>query len=266
MRKKDIRDYKDIKRVLIVVDMVNGFCKEGVMADNKAMDVVGLQKVLIGDYLNSDDGVVVFVKEAHSENAVEFKDFPRHCVEGERESMIIDELDCYVKDSFVIGKNCTSFMVVSEFKEFIDKMSNLESVMGCGVCIDICVPNGIIPLKNYFNQNNRDVDVVVNMDASETYDSVTHNRDEYRGIISKILRLNGIGVINNRDKVSEYESGVIASYGELFSYYKNLGYFIEKCGGKWFIYMDSDYKCMDNIDMVVDYLIKGLSNNIRRVR
>ena len=154
MRKKDIRDYKDIKRVLIVVDMVNGFCKEGVMADNKAMDVVGLQKVLIGDYLNSDDGVVVFVKEAHSENAVEFKDFPRHCVEGESESMIIDELDCYVKDSFVIGKNCTSFMVVSEFKEFIDKMSNLESVMGCGVCIDICVPNGIIPLKNYFNQNN----------------------------------------------------------------------------------------------------------------
>lgn len=266
MKKSEIKDYKDIKRALIVIDMVNGFCKEGVMADVQSMEVVPLQKKLIENYLDSKDGVVIFVKEAHTENAAEFKDFPRHCVEGESEAMIIEELQPYVRDSFVIGKNSTSFMVVPEFKSLIDKMNQLENVMGCGVCIDICVPNGMIPMKNYFNENNREVEVIVNMDASETYNSPTHNRNEYRGMISKIMRLNGIKVISNRDKVTEYEERVINSYNELFNYYVKNVCSIEKCGDKWFVYMDNDYQCFDNIDMMIDNMLKGLKDNKRRVR
>lgn len=262
MRKNEIKDYGKIKRVLVVVDMVNGFCKEGNMADATYMNVVSLQEELINKYIRGNDSAVIFVCENHNENASEFRDFPSHCVSGTKEAIVIDELMPYVEDSFMIGKNSTSFMSGNDFKNLIDKMDNLECVEGCGVCIDICVPNGMIPLKNYFNEFNRDVDVVVNMDASETFNNVHHNRCEYRRMISKLMRLNGIRVINSKDMVNNYEEEVISSYRSLFDYYRdNCECVIEKNEDKWFIYIEDDYKCLDNIDMVVDFLLRNLKND-----
>ena len=52
--------------------------------------------------------------------------------------------------------------------------------------------NLAIPLKNYFNQKNRDIEIKIHKNAVETYNSQVHNRDEYNEIAFKLLKQSGI--------------------------------------------------------------------------
>ena len=63
-----------------------------------------------------------------------------------------------------------------------------------GVCEDICVINIAIPVKMYFNENNINCEVIVPENTTETFDSPTHSREEYKVLAKKMLLLNGIKV------------------------------------------------------------------------
>lgn len=54
---------KDIEEVLVVVDMVNGFVKEGPMADPYIGHIVPMIQNMMADYLNQDNTGVFVVKE-----------------------------------------------------------------------------------------------------------------------------------------------------------------------------------------------------------
>ena len=55
--------------MLIVVDMVNGFVREGVLHDENIAHVIPKQLKLIKDY----KGLVVFIKDTHQTDSIEFK-------------------------------------------------------------------------------------------------------------------------------------------------------------------------------------------------
>ena len=55
-----------------------------------------------------------------------------------------------------------------------------------GCCSDICVLNLVLPLVNYFDEHDLEIEVEVKEDLIETYDSPIHNRDEYNQM-AKIL-------------------------------------------------------------------------------
>jgi len=54
--------------------------------------------------------------------------------------------------------------------------------------------NFALPLKNYINEHDLDIKVTIYKNTVETYDSPTHNREEYNEIAFKIMRLNGIEI------------------------------------------------------------------------
>ena len=56
--------------------------------------------------------------------------------------------------------------------------------------------NLAIPLVNYFDEENRDVRVLVPQNAVETFNSNIHNRDEYNSMALKLMKNQGIGVEN----------------------------------------------------------------------
>lgn len=74
-------------------------------------------------------------------------------------------------------------------------MENLKEVTVVGCCTDICVLNLALPLKNYFNQKNKNIEIYVPQNAVETYDAPNHNRKEYNEIAFKLLTQAGIKVI-----------------------------------------------------------------------
>lgn len=167
-----IKNLKVYKGMLIVVDMVNGFVREGVLHDEKIAEVIPRQLELIKEAKHRGD-LIAFVKDTHDEDAIEFKRFgnTKHCVRGTREAELVDEFRELEKedDTISIEKNSTSYMEAEEFRNLIGDMTNLERVDVVGCCTDICDFNGTMGLANYFDQHNRDVSINVYTDAVATY-------------------------------------------------------------------------------------------------
>lgn len=195
---------EEIKRVLYVVDVLNGFVRGGNLADSTVSYIIPEIVRLVEEIKNDTDSVVAFIKDSHQMGCKEFDTFPVHCLEGSWEAELVDELKPYENDALVYYKNSTSAMFAPGFMSDVDKMKNLREAIIVGLELDICDINLGIPLINYFNQNNRDVDVVVPMNAVETFDSPVHNREEYTNMAYKFMEQGGLKLVRKyemrRDK------------------------------------------------------------------
>ena len=90
---KEIKNLKVYKKVLIVVDMVNGFVREGALADKHIEGTINNQLALIKKY-QEEGNLVIFIKDTHTKDSVEHDRFGRalHCIEGTKEAELIEEL------------------------------------------------------------------------------------------------------------------------------------------------------------------------------
>ena len=184
---------EELEKLLVVVDMVNGFIKYGNMADPYINHITNGIIQEIEKTFSEDEGVM-FIKDTHEKDSSEFRKFPVHCVRGSGEEELVDELKEYEKYSISYEKNSTCTVFAPEFLIDLDRMKKLREVLVTGCCTDICVLNVAIPLTNYFDQNNRCVDVIVRRDLVETYDSSEHSREEYNEISFKLMKQAGIRV------------------------------------------------------------------------
>ncbi len=188
-----MKSKEELQKLLVVVDMVNGFAKKGVMADpyinHITPELIKLIKKVLGE-----EEAIAFIKDTHYENSTEFKKFPPHCIKGSGEEELIDELKEYEKYGLSYEKNSTSTIFARNFLQDIESMKKLKEVIITGCCTDICVLNLVIPLINYFDENNKEVQVTVRSDLVETYNSPNHNREEYNEIALKLMKQAGAKV------------------------------------------------------------------------
>lgn len=194
-----IKNLKVYKKCLIVVDMVNGFVREGVLHDDNIEKIIPTQIELIKE--NQMEGnLIVFIKDTHDENAVEFKRFggSKHCVRGTSEAQLVDELKVFENDENTISieKNSTSFMESPKFRELIKELTNLKEVNIAGCCTDICDFNGTMGLANYFDEWNREVDIKVYIDAIATY--AQSERQKYVDAAYLLMEQQGIQLVKKR--------------------------------------------------------------------
>lgn len=195
---KQVKNLEVYEEMLIVVDMVNGFVNEGVLHDKEIQKIIPRQLQLM-KVAKGKNWLLVFVKDTHDEQAVEFKRFggTKHCVRGTHEAILVPEILPYEQDGISIEKNSTSFFVAPGFQELINKMPKLKRIHVVGCCTDICDINGVIPMMNYFDQVNREVEVLVHEDAIETYGGVTHDRDTYSNAAKLLLKQQGAKLVKN---------------------------------------------------------------------
>lgn len=185
---------ENIKKILIIVDMVNGFVRVGAMADPYIENIIPENERLVEEFLKENEGIAM-IKDCHKKDAIEFTKFPVHCVEGTTESEVVDELKKHLKNALVYKKNSTSTIFAPGFLNDIEKMENLEEVVITGCCTDICVMNLAIPLVNYFDQNNKDIKVTIPENAVETYNAPYHDRDLYNDMAFKLMKQAGVNLV-----------------------------------------------------------------------
>ena len=194
-----VKNLEVYKGMLIVVDMVNGFVREGVLHDEAISEIIPRQIELIKEAKARGD-LVVFIKDTHDEDAVEFKRFggTKHCVRGTSEANLVDELLMFEndEDTISIEKNSTSYMEAPEFRNLIAGLTNLERVDVVGCCTDICDFNGTMSLANYFDQNNRNVEINVHTDAVATY--AEENRKGYVDAAYLLMEQQGIQLVKKK--------------------------------------------------------------------
>ncbi len=191
-----VKDLKVYEGMLIVVDMVNGFVEEGVLHDKNIKKIIPRQIELIKE-AHDKNHLVIFVKDAHDEDAVEFRRFgnTKHCIRGTREAEVVEELKTFeeMDDTISIEKNSTSFMESLEFRRVAANTPNIKTVDVVGCCTDICDFNGIMGLANYYDEWNRDVEIAVHEDAIATYNE--EERGEYVEAAKLLMKQQGIQLV-----------------------------------------------------------------------
>lgn len=195
---KKIEYLKKAKELLINIDMVNGFVKEGTLAAPSIMRVVPRQIELLEEALNNDEKAIMFIRDSHKEDAIEFKTYPKHCVENTKETEVIDELKKYEKYSLEYLKNSTNLIFAPNIQKDLLEFENLETIKIMGCLAEICVENGAISLRTFFDQFNKNVEVCVYEDAIDTYDAPGHNREEVIKTALNKMEANGIKILRKK--------------------------------------------------------------------
>lgn len=176
--------------VLLIIDMVNGFCKEGPLADPAILAISPAIKNLY-EKLNAPK--TIFFADTHSESDPELKSFPPHCLKGSSESEIIDELSDL--EGIRIEKNTTNGFMTDEFQSMLDNGSfDGKTLYLAGCCTDICVLTLALSLQTWINAHNADINLVAVPEALATYNAPGHCAGRYHQSALDLMALQGIDV------------------------------------------------------------------------
>ncbi len=195
MKNVQKKDIIDIEEALFVIDMNNGFCNKGLLADPSIKRIVPAIKKLIEAVIRKGEGLF-FVNDYHTEDSEELYRYPTHCM-GDEESETIDEIKYYEQFAHrIFHKNSRNALFAPGMMETLLQMKNLKRIVVVGCCTDLCVQNFVLAVRDFFDQFNMHVDVIVPKDAVETYDAPgIHDRVEKTERTYSVLEDNGIKLV-----------------------------------------------------------------------
>lgn len=191
----NIAEFSDSKPVLIMVDIINGFIREGALHSERIADIISQVEKLL-KYFKSNSMEVIAFADYHSENSTEFASFPKHCIAGTSESLIVDELK-RIGGYQLIPKNSTNGFHAPKFQEFIKEKQDRDVFIVTGDCTDICVINFCISLKTYFDEHNMKKEIILPIDCVETYDGDGHDAELMNIVAIKLMENAGIRVVRS---------------------------------------------------------------------
>lgn len=153
------------KPLIFVVDMVNGFVKEGALHDRAINDVTDH----IIDIIRDNEHRVIFIRDEHPDTTREFLSYPQHCVSGSSECEVIDELKPYIYEE--MSKNSTNTFTCPDFQEFLEtRIYDYQDIVITGCCTDICILQFALCLNAWLNEHNEDDKrIIIPIDCIDTY-------------------------------------------------------------------------------------------------
>ena len=194
-----MKNLEEVNSAIFVIDMNNGFCEEGALADPTIKRIVPNIRKIIMDGLKRESALF-FVNDKHTEDSVEIKRYAGHCITP-REQKTIKELSIFEEYADrVFYKNSTCALFAPGMMEMLLQMKNLKRIVITGCCIDICIMNFAVALRNFMDEWNVDVDIVVPINAVETFHIPNvHEREEANQFGYRVMESNGIRLVKEMD-------------------------------------------------------------------
>lgn len=187
-----IRQVEADKTLVVVVDMINGFTKEGALKSDRIKTVIDPIANLVKGCKERKIETIAF-SDHHSAESPEFSSFPPHCLENSSESMLVEELGQVGLHS-IFPKNSTNAFFAPGFQKYLESR-DYENFIITGNCTDICVLQFGTTLKAYFNEKNREVRIIVPQNMVETYDAPNHPAASLNLVGLYLLQLNGVEIV-----------------------------------------------------------------------
>ena len=188
-----LKDLQSKQTVLVIVDMINGFTREGALMSprveelipgitelSKACDKLEIPKLAFAD--------------SHTAESPEFDACPAHCMKGTSESEIVEEIR-EIGGYTLIPKNSTNGFLEEGFQKWLKENRQINTIVIIGDCTDICVQQFAITLKTWFNMQNEKARVIVPINAVETYDLGLHDADLMNVMALYNMIINGVEVV-----------------------------------------------------------------------
>jgi len=208
-------NYRDLppQKAIVVTDMVNGFCHEGPLASPRVNGLIPEITRIVELAAEAGTKLFVSIQDTHSPEALEFASFPPHCLEGTEEAQLIPELrdlGKFLKFNWqLVEKNTLNpgAKMVNGFNARLlgwteqrspsssvdPHFCNVETFIVVGNCTDLCVYQTAMHIKQFFNQIDHPIIVVVPENAVQTYDIPDiHDGDFFHKTFLYHMALNGI--------------------------------------------------------------------------
>ncbi len=179
------------KTVLLHIDIVEGFLHKGALSSPRVAKmlpyVVELNERLEGFPR-------IFILDEHPEDAAEFGAYPPHCIEGSGESELVTDLQPFMGGAHILKKNSTNLFHAPGFLDLLDEHPEWDTFLIVGDVSDICVLQGALTLKTYFNQTQQEKRLILLTNGVETFDlpATRHDATLMNLFTLYNLQMNGI--------------------------------------------------------------------------
>ncbi len=190
-----LADLKKEETALAIVDVVNGFAKEGLLSSPRIQGIISPIAEMLEKFKEKDMTVVAFA-DSHTSDSVELKNYVQHCIAGTYESEIVEEIQ-QIGGYTNFPKNSTNGFLEEDFQQWYAQHENIKNWIVTGDCTDICILNFALTLKNDYNRKNKESRVIVPLHIVETYHSKGHDAD-FMNLASAMIMLNqGIELVRS---------------------------------------------------------------------
>ncbi len=183
------------KTCLVMIDMVNGFVRKGALQSDRISSIVP-EVVKLSFRCEENNIKKIAFADSHQEEAVEFKAYPPHCIEGTKEADIIDELKA-IGGYRLITKNSTNGFIEPDFQEWLHDNPEVDTFIIVGDCTDICIMQFALSLKAHFNRLNQYSRIIVPMNGVNTYDADIHDGDLMHIMGLYMMMINNIEIVKD---------------------------------------------------------------------
>ncbi|EGT3617328.1 cysteine hydrolase [Clostridium perfringens] len=179
------------RTMLLIVDMNKGFANGGALYSERIEKLIKPISKLAKVALEKRIKVKAFT-DYHTEQSVELRSYPKHCMNDTEEWELVDELK--LEGIEVIKKNSTNGFLEEKFSFDENEIDNIIIV---GDCTDICIYQLAISLRADFNRVNKNGEIYVPKKLVDTFDAPMHRANFMNYVFLNSMLDNGINVIED---------------------------------------------------------------------
>lgn len=200
----------DPARLAIVsVDVINGFCAFGPLSSPR---VAGIVTPIAGLFSRAwEKGVrhILLTQDTHEPDAVEFGQWPAHCVRGTAEAEPVDAFKAlpFFGQMIQMPKNSIHSGLNTGLNEWVAAHPEVDTYIVVGDCTDLCTYQLAMHLRLEANARQLRRRVILPVDGVDTYDrpvalakeqgGMPHPADLIHAVFLYHMALNGVEVVAN---------------------------------------------------------------------
>jgi nicotinamidase-related amidase len=193
---------------IICVDVTNGFCHEGQLASPRVKGIIAPIVSLFEKAWSAGVRHILLPQDTHEPQAVEFGQFPPHCVRGTAEAETVPEIKAlpYYEHMVVMEKNSIHSGMNTHLNAWIAAHPEVDTFIVVGDCTDLCTYQLAMHLRLEANARQLQRRVVVPADCVDTYDmpvdlaqkigALPHDADLLHAVFLYHMALNGVDVVS----------------------------------------------------------------------
>lgn len=196
------------RSAIISVDVINGFCYDGPLSSPRVATIVAPIASLFERAWQHGLRHILLTQDTHEPQAVEFAQFPPHCVRGTPESQTVDAFRRlpFFSQITVLEKNSIASGLNKGFSEWLDRHPEIDTFITVGDCTDLCTYQLAMHLRLDANARQLKRRVIVPVNCVDTYDrtlavaaeqgGLPHPANLLHAVFLYHMQLNGIEIVS----------------------------------------------------------------------
>ena len=197
-----------VRTAIISVDVINGFCHQGALASPRVKGIIAPIVALFEKAWKQGLRHILLPQDTHEPEAVEFGQFPPHCVRGTAEAETVPEFKAlpFFDQMIVMEKNSIHSGLDTALNDWIAAHPEVDTFIVVGDCTDLCTYQLAMHLRLDANARQLQRRVVVPADCVDTYDmpvelakqvgAMPHDGDLLHAVFLYHMALNGVEVVS----------------------------------------------------------------------